>query len=103
MHMIGVGVRSDDRLRVFAEVLSHQSFGYLVCELRGDVFGIGKTDNVVYRFDRRFPAFGLGCIITAAAVLFVNSFICVYARSASVMQLIEDVYSSSSVLSGSSM
>ena len=57
MHMIGVGVRGDDRLRVFTKILSHQSFGYLVGELRGDVFGIGKADNVVDSFDCGFAAF----------------------------------------------
>lgn len=57
MHMISIGVRGDDHLRVLTKILSYQCFAYLVGKLGRDVFGICKTDNVVYSLDWGLTAF----------------------------------------------
>ena len=74
MHMVGVCVRGNYRLRIVAKILAHQSFGYLMRKLGSDVFRICKTDYVVYCLDSRLPAIRLGCIIVASAELLINRF-----------------------------
>ena len=73
VNMLGVDVRCYDRHRIVTEHLSDESFTYLVCDLRCDVFGIGKAHYVMNCFDRPFTAFWRRCIESVFGELIVNS------------------------------